>query len=135
MRSTLVGVAGVFTHEVGIEVDHAFRTWLDATLKFTGDRDTYVGQSRQDDRYAGALVLHLQAEPGNTAQGGVRRDRRPPPAYQQLPGLCGAAGRAAAALITLVGERASPWRTFDVAVAGAGCARRAMPPITPTPKT
>ena len=41
-ESTLAGVSGVFTHEVGIEVDHAFRTWLDATLKFIGDRDAYV---------------------------------------------------------------------------------------------
>ena len=27
-ESTLPGVAGVFTHELGIKVDHAFRTWL-----------------------------------------------------------------------------------------------------------
>ena len=28
IESTLAGVSGEFTHEVGIEVDHAFRPWL-----------------------------------------------------------------------------------------------------------
>jgi hypothetical protein len=56
-ESTLVGVSGVFTHEVGIEVDHAFRTWLEASLKLTGDRDSYVGIPRQDDRYSAGAAL------------------------------------------------------------------------------
>ena len=56
-ETTLAGVSGVFTHELGIEVDHAFRTWLDGSLKFTGDRDTYVGLPRQDIRYATAAAL------------------------------------------------------------------------------
>ena len=73
-ESTLVGVAGVFTHEVGIEVDHAFRTWLDASLKFTGDRDTYVGQPRQDDRYAGALALTYKMSREMQLKGELRRE-------------------------------------------------------------
>jgi hypothetical protein len=56
-ETTLAGVSGVFTHEVGIEVDHAFRTWLEGSLKFIGDRDSYVGSPRQDDRYAAAAAL------------------------------------------------------------------------------
>ena len=34
-ESTLVGVAGVFTREVSLQVDHAFRRWLIATGRFT----------------------------------------------------------------------------------------------------
>jgi hypothetical protein len=56
-ESTLAGVSGVFTHELGIEVDHALRTWLEASLKLTGDRDGYVGIPRQDNRYAEATAL------------------------------------------------------------------------------
>jgi hypothetical protein len=56
-ESTLAGVSGVFTHEVGLEVDHAFRTWLEASLRLIGDRDSYVGSSRRDDRYSAAAAL------------------------------------------------------------------------------
>jgi hypothetical protein len=73
-ESTLVGVSGVFTHELGIEVDHAFRTWLDASLKFTGDRDTYVGLPRQDNRYAGAVALTYKLTREMQLKGEVRRE-------------------------------------------------------------
>jgi hypothetical protein len=56
-ESTLAGVSGVFTQEVGVEVDHAFRTWLDAVLRFTGDRDEYVGSPRIDFRYLTSFGL------------------------------------------------------------------------------
>jgi hypothetical protein len=56
-ESTLAGVSGVFTHELAVEVDHAFRTWLEASLKLTGDRDDYAGIPRQDNRYAEAAAL------------------------------------------------------------------------------
>jgi hypothetical protein len=56
-ESTVAGVSGEFTHELGIEVDHAFRTWLDGTLKFIGDRDAYVGDARLDKRYAASFAL------------------------------------------------------------------------------
>jgi hypothetical protein len=73
-ESTLVGVSGVFTHEVGIEVDHAFRTWLDASLKFTGDRDTYVGMPRQDNRYVGAVALTYKLTREMQLKGELRRE-------------------------------------------------------------
>jgi hypothetical protein len=56
-ESTLAGVSGVFTHELGVEVDHALRTWLEASLKLTGDRDNYAGIPRQDNRYAEGAAL------------------------------------------------------------------------------
>jgi hypothetical protein len=73
-ESTLAGVSGVFTHEVGIEVDHAFRTWLDATLKFTGDRNSYVGSARQDDRYAGSFALTYKLTRELQLKGELRRE-------------------------------------------------------------
>jgi hypothetical protein len=73
-ESTLAGVSGVFTHELGIEVDHAFRTWLDATLKFTGDRDAYVGNPRQDNRYAGAFDLIYKLNREMQLKGELRRE-------------------------------------------------------------
>jgi hypothetical protein len=73
-ESTLAGVSGEFTHEVGIEVDHAFRTWLDATLKFTADRDNYVGSPRQDDRYAGSFALIYKLTRELQLKGELRRE-------------------------------------------------------------
>jgi hypothetical protein len=73
-ESTLVGVSGVFTHELGIEVDHAFRTWLDATVKFTGDRDAYVGLPRLDNRYAGSFGLIYKLNRDMQLKGELRRE-------------------------------------------------------------
>jgi hypothetical protein len=73
-ETTLAGVSGVFTHELGIEVDHAFRTWLDATLKFIGDRDDYVGSPRQDDRYAASAALTYKLSRQWQLKGELRRE-------------------------------------------------------------
>ena len=73
-ESTLAGVSGVFTHELGIEVDHAFRTWLDATLKFTVDRDAYVGEPRLDNRYAGSFALTYKLNREMQLKGELRRE-------------------------------------------------------------
>jgi hypothetical protein len=64
----------VFTHELGIEVDHAFRIWLDATLRFTGDRDDYVGSPRQDDRYAASAALIYKLNREWQLKGELRRE-------------------------------------------------------------
>jgi hypothetical protein len=73
-ESTLAGVSGVFTYEVDIEVDHAFRSWLEASLKLTGDRDVYVGLSRQDNRYAGAVALTYKLTREMQLRGELRRE-------------------------------------------------------------
>jgi len=73
-ESTLAGVSGVFTHELSIEVDHAFRTWLEATLKLTGDRDNYVGIPRIDDRYVGAFDLVYKLNREVQLKGELRRE-------------------------------------------------------------
>jgi hypothetical protein len=51
-ESTVPGVSGVFSREVALQIDHAFRRWLIATLKFSVGFDDYVGSPRDDDRYA-----------------------------------------------------------------------------------
>ena len=69
-KSTVFGVSGVFTREVALQVDHAFRRWLIATLKVSYGNDDYVGSTRDDNRYsvsAGIIYklnrdLHLRSE-------------------------------------------------------------------------
>jgi hypothetical protein len=69
-ESTVFGVSGMFSREVALQVDHAFRRWLIATLKFTRGFDDYVGSIRDDDRYSASFGityklnrdLHLKTE-------------------------------------------------------------------------
>ena len=56
-ETTLAGASGAFTHEIGLEVDHAFRTWLELTLRLVGDRDDYVGIALRNDRYLVSTAL------------------------------------------------------------------------------
>jgi hypothetical protein len=56
-ETILLGVAGAFTHEVALQVDHAFRRWLIATLKLSGATIDYVGSPRQDERYATSALI------------------------------------------------------------------------------
>jgi hypothetical protein len=73
-ETTLAGVSGVFTHEIGIEVDHNFRRWLEATLKFTGDRDNYIGSDRLDYRYALSTALTYKLTREWQLKGELRRE-------------------------------------------------------------
>ena len=69
-ETTVPGTAGVFTRNVGVEVEHAFRRWLIGSVKFNYGLDDYIGSPRKDDRYAisGTLtyklnrMMHLKAE-------------------------------------------------------------------------
>jgi hypothetical protein len=63
-ESTIPGVSGSFTREITAQVDHAFRRWLIATLKFTRAFEDYVGSPREDYRYvaSGALLYMLNRE-------------------------------------------------------------------------
>jgi hypothetical protein len=51
------GVAGAFTREVTLEIDHAFRRWLIATLKVSGATVDYVGSPRADERYGTSALI------------------------------------------------------------------------------
>ncbi len=56
-ESRVVGVSGVFTREVALQVDHAFRRWLIATAKVLYGNDDYVGSPRDDNRYSASAAL------------------------------------------------------------------------------
>jgi hypothetical protein len=73
-ETTVAGVAGIFTHEVGIEVDHAFRRWLDVAFKLTLDRDNYVASPREDNRFSAGTVLTYKLTREMWLRGEVRRD-------------------------------------------------------------
>jgi len=69
-ESTVAGVSGVFTREVALQVDHAFRRWLIGTLKVVYGNDDYVGSPRDDNRtsvsagiiYKLTREMHLKSE-------------------------------------------------------------------------
>ena len=56
-ESRVVGVSGVFTREVALQVDHAFRRWLIATAKVLYGNDDYVGSPRDDNRYSASAAI------------------------------------------------------------------------------
>jgi hypothetical protein len=56
-ETTLAGVSGSFTREAALQVDHAFRRWLLATLKFSRATDDYEGSPRIDTRYLASAAL------------------------------------------------------------------------------
>jgi hypothetical protein len=56
-ESRVVGVSGVFTREVALQVDHAFRRWLVATAKVLYGNDDYVGSPRDDNRYSVSAAI------------------------------------------------------------------------------
>jgi hypothetical protein len=73
-ETTLPGVSGEFTHELGFEVDHDFRRWLSLALKLTGDRDVYVGSPRMDYRYVTAADLTYKLTREMWLKGELRRE-------------------------------------------------------------
>ena len=50
-------MSGVFTREVALQVDHAFRRWLIATAKVLYGNDDYVGSPRDDNRYSASAAI------------------------------------------------------------------------------
>jgi hypothetical protein len=75
-ETTLPGVSGIFTRELGIEVDHEFRRWLVATAKFTHALDVYVGSPRRDVRYVASAALTYMLTREWQLKGEVRREWR-----------------------------------------------------------
>jgi hypothetical protein len=56
-ESRVFGVSGVFTREVTLQVDHAFRRWLTATGKVLYGNDNYIGSDRDDNRYSASAAI------------------------------------------------------------------------------
>ncbi len=51
-EATTPGVSGVLYRDAGVQVDHALRRWLIATVKAGIGLDKYVGLGREDTRYS-----------------------------------------------------------------------------------
>jgi hypothetical protein len=51
------GVSGALRRDLGLQVDHAFRRWLIATVKFGYGFDEYIGDGREDRRMTTGLAV------------------------------------------------------------------------------
>jgi hypothetical protein len=80
---TTPGISGSINREVGLEVVHAFRRWLNATLNVTVGNDTYTGTPRHDEHYATSLKFAYALNP--TVQ--VKTEFRKEWHYSNAPGL------------------------------------------------
>ena len=75
-ETTLTGVSGVFTRELGVEVDHEFRRWLIGSARFTHALDVYVGSPRVDVRYLASAALTYMLTREWQMRAEVRREWR-----------------------------------------------------------
>lgn len=81
-ESTVPGISGVLYRDVGLQVDHALRRWLIATVKFGFGFDLYQGSAaafgidsdRQDQRYALGFGLTYKLSRELWLKGEVRRE-------------------------------------------------------------
>lgn len=93
-ESVLPGVSGAFSRDVNVQVDHAFRRWLVATLQVGYGRDDYVGMARQDNRYFTSAMLTYKLSREVQFRGQVREDwltsTQPGVAYSATAFLLGA---------------------------------------------
>jgi hypothetical protein len=75
-ETTVAGVSGIFTREVALQVDHAFRRWLLGTAKISRAVDIYDGSPRVDYRYTASSVLTYMLSREWQLRGEVRREWR-----------------------------------------------------------
>jgi hypothetical protein len=73
-ETTLAGVSGELSRDVGVQVDHAFRRWLIGNVKFGFGLDDYVGSSREDKRYSAGLGLTYKLNRSVHLKGEFRQD-------------------------------------------------------------
>jgi hypothetical protein len=73
-ESILTGVSGAFSRDFNLQVDHALRRWLIATLIVGYGRDMYVGSARDDNRYFASAGLTYKLSRDLQIKTTVRRD-------------------------------------------------------------
>ncbi|MDO9411749.1 MAG: outer membrane beta-barrel protein [Pseudolabrys sp.] len=95
-ESTVPGVSGVFSRDVGLQIDHSFRRWLIGSVKFGAGFDSYKGTStagttvvicdcvvsvpgsttadREDKRFSAGLGLTYKLNRTTQLKGEVRQD-------------------------------------------------------------
>ena len=81
-ETTLAGVSGIFSRDVGIEVAHAFRRWLTLTVKGTAGLDEYKGSTREDERFTASAALAYALNRDMQLKGEFRQEWR----HSNLPG-------------------------------------------------
>ena len=74
-KSTIPGVSGELSRDVGVEVDHAFRRWLIGALKLGYGQDNYVGEGRLDNRYFASVGMTYKLNRDIWLRTEVREDR------------------------------------------------------------
>jgi hypothetical protein len=74
-ESTVPGVSGELSRDVGVQVDHAFRRWLIGTLKVGYGQDDYVGEGRLDNRYFASVGMTYKLNRDIWLRTEVREDR------------------------------------------------------------
>jgi hypothetical protein len=75
-ETTVAGVSGLFKRDVALQVEHAFRRWLLATLTLSRGFDEYVGSPRKDDRYAAAAGIVYKLNRDMQLKSELRREWR-----------------------------------------------------------
>jgi len=73
-ESVVPDVSGVLRHDNGIEISHALRRWLIATVKFGYGIDDYVGSFRQDHRYLASLGVTYKLSRDLWLKGELRQE-------------------------------------------------------------
>jgi hypothetical protein len=68
------GVSGNLSHDLGLQIDHAFRRWLIGTAKLGYGTDNYVGLERVDQRFFASFALVYRLTRELQLKGEVRRD-------------------------------------------------------------
>jgi hypothetical protein len=81
-ETTLVGVSGIFSRDLGVEVAHAFRRWLTLTVKAGVGFDDYRGSTREDERYVASAAIAYALNRDIQLKGEVRQEWR----HSNVPG-------------------------------------------------
>jgi hypothetical protein len=81
-EQTTVGVSAAFTRDTVIQIDHAFRRWLIATVRYGRAFDDYVGSTREDIRYVASVGLAYYLSRELVLKGEFRQDWR----FSNTPG-------------------------------------------------
>ena len=74
-ESTVPGVSGELSRDLGLQVDHAFRRWLIGTLKLGYGQDDYVGEGRLDNRYFASVGMTYKLNRDIWLRTELREDR------------------------------------------------------------
>ena len=59
-ETTVDNASGEFSHDLNLEIDHAFRTWLIGILKLGYGNDAYAGSGLTDNRYFVSVGLNYK---------------------------------------------------------------------------